>query len=160
MESGVRLERLEPMRAAHTHAIGGTPEEDAWRILEAWARPRGLLGEGSGARVFGRNTYPTEKPEPHGYEFFLTIGPGVELEGEVDVGEIPGGLYAVLGFRGLDKIGEAWGRLWNWVRESGYEHVGWRKGQHGWIDGYEERLRPLEGSPQDWAFDLWLGLKK
>jgi len=160
METKVRLERLEPILAAHTHAIGGIPEEDAWRMLETWARPRGLLDEGSGARVFGRNTYPTEKPEPHGYEFFLTIGPGVEPEGEVDTSEIQGGLYAVLGFKGLDKIGESWERLWNWLRDSGYEYIGWRKGKYGWADGYEERLRPFEGSPQDWAFDLWLGLKE
>jgi len=160
VEAEVRLERLESMRAAHVHAFSETPEEDAWRRMEAWARPRGLLEEGSGARVFGRNTYPTDEPEPHGYEFFLTVGPGIEPEGDVEMVEMPGGLYAVLRFRGLDNNREAWERLWGWIGESEYEHVGWRKGEHVWYDGFEEHLNPLEELRDEWVFDLWVQLKE
>lgn len=113
-EIDVRLERLPAMRAAHVHVFSESPEEDAWRKMEAWAEPRGLLGEGARTRIFGRNTYPTDEPEPNGYEFFLTVGPDAEAGGEIDIGEIPGGLYAVLGFRRLDNIGEAWERMWDW----------------------------------------------
>ena len=156
----VRLERLETMRAAHVHAFSETPEEDAWKKLTSWAKPRGLLEEGVRTRVFGRNTYPTDKPEPHGYEFFLTVGPDVKPEGDIDIREIPGGLYAVLRFKDLDNMKDAWLHLWNWINESEYDHIGWRKGDHGWCNGFEGRLNPLERSPRDWIFDLWVQLKE
>jgi len=159
-EMEVRLQKLETMRAAHAHALSDTPEEDAWKKIEEWAKPKGLLEDGVGTRVFGRNTYPTDSPEPHGYEFFLTVSPDVEPEGEIEMGEIPGGLYAVLRFRNLDKIGSAWQQLWKWIEESGYEHVGWKKGEHGWVNGFEEHLNWHEKKPQnEWVFDLWVQLK-
>ena len=156
----VRLERLPAMRAAHVHAFSENPEEDAWRIMEAWAGPLGLLEQGSGTRVFGRNTYPTTETEPYGYEFFLTVGPGVEPGDGIDLREIPGGSYAVLRFEGLDNIGEAWERMWDWIGGSGHEHVGWRKEEHGWCDGFEENLTPNEEDPSKWVFDLWVQLKE
>jgi DNA gyrase inhibitor GyrI len=156
----VRLERLPAMRAAHVHAFSESPEEDAWRKMEAWAGPLGLLEEGSGTRVFGRNTYPTTEPESYGYEFFLTVGPDVEPGDGIDLREIPGGLYAVLRFEGLDNMGEAWERMWDWIGGSEHEHMGWRKEEHGWCDGFEENLTPLEKAPEKWMFDLWVQLEE
>lgn len=157
----VRIDRLETLRAANTHVISGSPEEDAWNKMRVWAMPRGLFKKGSGTRVFGRNTYPTNEPEPHGYEFFLTVDPDLEPENDIDVKEIPGGLYAVLRFKNLNIIGDAWNRLFTWIEESEYEHVGWRKSEHGWVDGYEENLDPFGGlSPEEWVFDLWVQLKE
>jgi DNA gyrase inhibitor GyrI len=129
--------------------------------MREWARSNGLMKESGGARLFGRNTYPTDKPEPHGYEFYLTIGPDLEPEGDIEATEIPGGLYAVLRFKNLNRIGEAWEELWKWIKESRYEHVGWKKGEHGWVNGYEEHLNWYEGKPPtEWIFDLWVQLKE
>jgi hypothetical protein len=83
----VRTERLETMRAAHIHVLSETPEEEAWKKMVAWAKPKGLLEKG--IRVFGRNTYPTDNP--HGYEFFLTVGWNIEPDGDIDMREIPAG---------------------------------------------------------------------
>jgi len=75
--------------------------------------------------------------------------------------EIPGGLYAVLGFEDLSKIREAWEQLWNWIKENGYEHIGWTKGEHGWCNGFEEHLNWYEKkAPNEWIFDLWVQLKE
>lgn len=157
----VRIDRLETLRAVTTHVISDSPEEDAWHKMKAWAIPRGLFEKGSGTRVFGRNTYPTNEPEPHGYEFFLTIGPDIEPLDDIDVKEISGGSYAVLRFKNLNIIGDAWNRLFTWIEESEYERVGWRKSEHGWVDGYEENLDPFGGlPPEDWVFDLWVKLKE
>ncbi len=160
----VRLERLETMRAAYTHVLSDTPEEDAGKKIMEWAKPKGLLQKGVGARLFGRNTHPTDNPEPHGYEFFLTVGPDVEPEGDIEVREIPGGLYAVLRFKNLDNIGKAWKHLWNWIKESEHEHIGWKKGEHGWVNGFEEHLNWFEcyqfKPPSEWIFDLWVQLKE
>jgi len=136
----VRLERLEAMRALYTYAFSDTPEEDAEKKIMEWAKSKGLMEKNIEARLFGRNTYPTDKPEPHGYELYLTVPSDIKPEGDLKTREIPGGLYAVLRFKNLYKIGEAWEKMWKWIEESKYEHVGWKKGEHGWIGGFEERL--------------------
>ena len=156
----VRLERLETMRAAYTHALSDTPEEDAMKKMLDWIKTKGLMEKASGFRFFGRNTYPTDKPEPHGYEIYLTVNRDIEPEGDVETKEIEGGLYAVLRFKNLYKIGEAWVKLWKWIEESEHEHVGWKKGEHGWVNGFEEHLNWREEKPRtEWEFDLWVKLK-
>jgi len=57
------------MQAAYVHAFSATPEEDAQRRIIDWAKSRNLTTS-DGVRLFGRNTYPTENPEPHGYEYY------------------------------------------------------------------------------------------
>lgn len=96
----VRLDRLRNMRAAHVHTLSERPEEDAWRIIDSWAESRNVFKR-SETRVFGRNTYPTDKPEPHGYEFYVTVGSEVTGEGEVDISEIPGARMQFFGSRVL-----------------------------------------------------------
>jgi DNA gyrase inhibitor GyrI len=125
----VRLEKLKLMRAAHVHVLSETPKEDANRKLMGWAERNGVVKQG--ARLFGRNTYPTDNLEPHGYEFFLTIAQDVKSKGDVDLKEITGGSYAVLRFTSLEKIGEAWQKLWKWFEESKREQTGFRKEEHG-----------------------------
>ena len=160
-EMEVRLERLEAMCALYTYAFSDTPEEDAEKKMMELAKSKGLMGKNVGTRLFGRNTYPTDKPEPHGYELYLTVPSDIKPEGDLKTREIPGGLYAVLRFKNLYKIGEAWEKLWKWIEESKYEHVGWKKGEHGWVGGFEERLNWQEEKPHtEWTFDLWIQLKE
>lgn len=157
----VRVERLETMYCACVHVLSETPEEDAWKKMEAWAGPKELLEKSVGTRVFGRNTYPTNDPEPHGYEFLLTVKPDIKPEGGIKIKKIPGGLYAVLRFKNLDNMGKAWRALWEWIEESEYDHIGWQKGDHGWCNGFEEHLNWYEKKPTTgWIFDLWVQLKE
>ena len=157
----VRVERLETMRAVHVHVLSDTPEEDAQKRIIEWAEARGLQEKRVKPRLFGRNTHPTENPEPHGYEGYLTVSPDLEPEGDLEIKEVREGLYAVLRFNNLEKIHEAWQHLWDWIRESDYEYVGWKKGKHGWVNGFEEHLNWYEQKPQnEWAFDLWVQLKE
>ena len=157
----IKLKKIEPLKAVYSHAFGDSPEQDAWVILEDWARSRGLLSKENGGRIFGRNTYPTDNPEPQGYQLFLTIEHPINIKGDIRTGEIPGGLYAVLEFTRLDKIGEAWKYLWNWVENKEYKYKGWEKGEYGWVNGFEEHLNPFAGKPpDDWFFNLWIPLKE
>ena len=157
----VRLERLETMRAAYVHVLSDTPEEDAGKKMMDWARPKGLHKESVGARLFGRNTYLTDNPEPHGYEYYLTIGPDIKPEEEIETREILGGLYTVLRFKNLYGIREAWQHLWTWMKKSEHKHAGWKKGEHGWVNGFEEHINWREEKPQtESIFDLWAKLKE
>jgi hypothetical protein len=68
-------------------------------------------------RVFGRNTYLTDNPQVHGYEFFLTVGLDIEPDGDIDMRQISG-VYVVLRFNNLENIGNAREHLWNRIREN------------------------------------------
>lgn len=77
------------------------------------------------------------------------------------MGEIPRGLYAILKSTNLVGMAKAWPALWKWLENSEYEFTGWRKGEHGWVNGYEEHLNPFEDLPQnEWLFDLLIPIKK
>ena len=52
--------------------------------MREWAKSKGLMEKSVRARLFGRNTYPTDKPEPHGYEFYLTVDHDIEPEGDIE----------------------------------------------------------------------------
>jgi len=156
----VRIERLELMPAVHVHVLSDTPEEDAGKKIIKWAEARGVLERREKPRLFGRNTYPTDNPELHGYEFYLTVSSAIVPNGDIEIAKIDGGLCAVLRFKNLEKIQMAWQHLWNWIEASEYEHVGWNKGKHGWVNGLEEHLNWYEQKPQnEWIFDLWVYLK-
>ncbi|MCX9088573.1 MAG: GyrI-like domain-containing protein [Candidatus Methanoperedens sp.] len=145
----------QPLKIPFDHVL-----DSSFNISLAWAKPKGLLLE-KGARVFGRNTYPTDNPEPHGYEFFLTVGRDIESDGDIDMRQIPGGLYVVLRFKNLENIGNAREHLWNWIKENKYEYIGMRKGDHGWFNGFEEQINWHEGMPpNEWVFDLWVQLRE
>ena len=157
----VRLERIDPLPAVYAYAFSDSPEEDATKKLMDWTKSRGLMENNSVSRLFGRNTYPTDKSEPHGYELYLTVEGAIEAEGDIKSGAIPGGLYAVMRFKNLYRIGEAWEKLWKWIETSEYEHVGWKKGENGWVGGFEEQVNWKEQKQHtDWVFDLWVQLKE
>lgn len=157
----ITVDKREPLRTIFAYAFTETPEQDAWKKIQSWAGPKGLLSKEKGTRVFGRNTYPTDKPEPHGYELYITVEETIEVDEELTTGEIPGGLYAVLESTSLEGMAHSWPSLWKWLEESEYEFTGWTKGEHGWVNGYEEHLNPFEDNPpNEWLFNLMIPVKK
>lgn len=140
MSEEIKLEKIKSLRAAYFHAFSDNPEEDAWKKLESWGKKKGLLEENSKTRIFGRNTYPTDNPEPHGYGYFITIHPETKIDKDILIRIIPGGLYAVLKCEGIENLGSFWGKLWKWVKKSEYKYIGETKGTNGYELGYEEHL--------------------
>lgn len=123
-EMKVEIERLEPMRVASFHAMSESPEEDATKMLVAWAQPRGLLEDPEEHPVYGFNS-PDPKPGDtvRGYEFWIRVDPGFEAE-DAAVKDYPGGLFAVTRVHVKDPwqdIPSAWGKLVDWVEGSEYE---------------------------------------
>ena len=150
-ELDVRIVKLEPMRVASAHALGEGPEEDAIKKLIAWAKPKGLLEDPEKHRVFGfNNPDPSPGSPNYGYEFWITVGPDVEPEGEITIKEFSGGLYAVTRCEvqnPWDDIPGTWKRLVAWLEDSKY-----RWSPHQWL---EEHLGPLESSEQ-FVLDLYM----
>ncbi len=123
----VRIVRLPPMLVACFRALSESPENEAWNKLRMWADPRGLLDDPERHPVYGFNN-PAPAPEirEYGYEFWIAIDPEVSLEEGNVIKNFPGGLYAVTTCARLNRIGETWKALWDWVHspESG---LTWRR---------------------------------
>ncbi len=124
-ELEVRIVKLEPMRVASFHAYGADPEHDAAKNLVDWAKPLGMLDDPEKYRIFGfDNPTPSPGSPNYGYEFWITIEADMEPESEVDIKEIPGGLYAVTRCEikgdAYEVIPETWKRLVKWREDSEY----------------------------------------
>lgn len=135
----VRIVRLGPLRVASARAVSQDPEDDAWAMLVAWAKPRGLL-EPHGQRFFGfDNPLPTPSNPVYGYEVWITVGPEVQPEDGIRIKGFGGGLYAVAHCPQGDPhevVPRTWMELHEWAVSSGHQH-----GSHQWL---EEHIGDLE----------------
>lgn len=124
----VRIVKLEPLHVVSFHGFGPSPEDLAWQQLAAWAKPRGLLDYSPAHRIFGfNNPDPAPGSPNYGYEFWLTVGPEMQPEGDVKVQTFPGGLYAVarcvIRNDAYEVIGATWKQLVAWREASRYKEV-------------------------------------
>jgi len=143
-ELEVRIVRLEPLHVASALGYGESPEELAWKKILAWAKSEGLLEDLTAVRFFGfNNPDPSPASPNYGYEQWITVGPEVEAQGEIEIKDFSGGLYAVTRCQGIPSISATWKKLVAWLEDSPYERA-----HHQWL---EECLPPLE----DNVFDLY-----
>lgn len=152
----VRIVKLAPMRVASVRATGEAPERDAWDKMRAWAERKGLLVDVENHPVFGFNNPPPSRDrKEYGYELWIRIDPGTEPEGEIEVKEFPGGLYAVTACKLMGdpkgNVFEVWQELLEWVRRSKYA---WRKTHE------LERARNPQASSEDLVLDLHLPIEE
>ncbi len=128
-----RIERLEPMMVASAHATGKSPEREAWKKMEAWADPIGLLDDLDRHPVFGfNNPDPSPGSDEYGYEFWVAVDPDIEAGPGIELKEFEGGLYAVTTCKLFDEINsefflregylESWKKLHDWVEENQVRH--------------------------------------
>jgi AraC family transcriptional regulator len=129
----VRIVDLPPMRVARVHAFGEHPEHMAGQKLLDWAQPKGLLDDPQAHRIFGfNNPSPSPGSPNYGYEFWITVGPEEEPDGEAQIQEFAGGLYAVARCTvsgDPEAIGRTWQRMVVWREESPYQGAG-----HQWLE--------------------------
>ena len=121
MEIEVKIVELEPMRVASFRVISETPEHDAAKLLTEWAQGKGYLNDLEKHPVFGfNNPNPSEGKKEYGYEFWIKVDEDYSEEG-LTLKNVSGGRYAVTTCHHLSQMGELWRRLFNWVKENGYE---------------------------------------
>ncbi|MCA9933497.1 MAG: GyrI-like domain-containing protein [Ardenticatenaceae bacterium] len=145
----VRLIQLEPARVAVAHGFGKNPEEIAWEKLLTWARANGQLDGPYHPRFFGfNNPGPSPASVEYGYEQWMTIGSDVQTGSDgIEIKEMPGGLFVVARFKGLDAISRMWQELMVWVEASDYETA---PGQC-----LEELLSSPDAPMEEHVFDLY-----
>jgi|GEM_PF-1030436 len=155
------LERLKAMPVVSVQSQLGCPEADALEKILEYAKTN-VLTDKSGVRLFGRNFYPFEQPEPHGYEFYLTLDENVNPSQEFIVQNMFEGLYATLRVRGVAGIPNGWHALFSMVESAGYVPVGVCRQMYGWVTaGFEEIVNwQQQDASQERITDLWLQLKE
>ena len=150
----VRIIQLPAMRLASVSAYGPTPEDEAWKNLEAYARQHGFFESlETSHRIFGfNNPNPSLGSPNYGYEFWVTVGP--EIDGP-EIREMPGGAYAVLRWDGMgnpyETIPAAWQKLVQWAEQSPYRLVE--------RPCLEEHLKPTHQVDNGFMLDLYLGIE-
>ena len=145
----VRIVDMEPMRVASALGFGETPEPLAWNKILAFAEAKGL--DTAAARFFGFNNPDPPPGSPnYGYEQWMTVGPDVQGEGEVEIKEIPARRYAVARCESLSIIGQVWQDLVTWFEDSPYQ-----KPPH-FYECLEELLTPPDLPFEEYVFDLYL----
>lgn len=158
----VRIVKLEPMRVASVRAISESPEGEAWERMRAWAEPKGLLDDIEKHPVFGfNNPNPSPDRKEYGYEFWIRVDPDTEPEGEIEVKDFAGGLYAVTTCNLQEELAseffqtegflEPWKKIYDWVKSSQYRH-----GSH---QGLEKAHDP-GASPEDLVLDLYCPIEE
>jgi len=146
-EIEVRIVTLEPMRVASAYGFGEQPEEQAWSKLLTWAKSQ-EYEDLSQYRFFGfNNPNPSPGSPNYGYEQWMTVGPQVEGDDEIEIKDFQGGLYAVTRSQGLQNISENWQKLVVWREDSKYKEA-----HHQWL---EECFTPLAERLEDFVFDLY-----
>lgn len=131
-EFKVEIVELEPMRVASVRAISETPEHDAWKKMRTWAEPKSLLEDIEKHPIFGfNNPDPSPDRKEYGYEFWIRVESDIESEGEIEIKNFEGGLYAVttcnlkeeLESEFFKKEGylESWKKIVDWVKYSKYK---------------------------------------
>ena len=159
-EFDVHLVRLEKLRVASLHGFGTEPELQAWEKLADFSGAKGYLKDLQHHRIFGfNNPDPTPGSPNYGYELWISVDPEVVAEGEVEIKEFLGGLYAVRRCEAsgdpYEVIPAAWQQLVVWREQSPYQ-----PGSQQWL---EEFLRPdgkglVETAAGAWILDLYLPL--
>ncbi|MBE0699586.1 MAG: GyrI-like domain-containing protein [Anaerolineaceae bacterium] len=154
-EINVRIVNLEPYRVASAYGFGSGPEGIAWKKMIAYVKSKGLERDGQAHRYLGfNNPSPTPGSPNYGYEQWITIGPETEVEGDIQIKEFSGGLYAVTRCQ-LRSIGETWQALAGWREKSQYQ-----SGRHQWL---EEVLVPPSDETtidEDMELDLYLPIAR
>jgi DNA gyrase inhibitor GyrI len=144
------------MRVASVRIVSAAPEREAWHKLRAWAGPKGLLDDLGARPVFGFNSpSPSPGQREYGYEFWLGLDRELPGEGEIQVKDFPGGLYAVVTCRLVGdpagSVPELWRKLWEWVQTSRYK---WRRTHE-----LEKHHNP-HAAEADMVLDLYLPIEE
>lgn len=126
----VRIVKLSPMRIACYRAISKTPEDDCAKVMNEFIGKHGLSEKDYGFRHFGfNNPDPVAGSDIYGYEMWVSIPKGLEVNEPLWEGQMLGGLYASIPTY-MSSIFENWQKLHKWVGES---------------DSYEAEFKPEQG---------------
>ena len=152
----VRLVDWPAQRIAYERVIGSFDwgrVVAAFERLMAWGRRHGLV---PGAQLLGTSPDDSDVTPMDKYQvdWCLIVPPGVDVDGDISVGEIPANRFAVVHCAGdLPKVERAWRHLFHtWLPGSGYEPTDAPN-----MEVY--RRTPLELGWETFDFDCYLPVR-
>jgi len=115
----IKIVELPAARVVSFHAKDSTtPEEDAFQMLEAWGKPRGIFEDPTLFQIFGFNNPWGREGELRGYEFWVVIPDDYAPGDDAVVKHFSGGKYSMATSVGVGNIGRAVSMLHDWVAKS------------------------------------------
>ncbi len=146
----LKIVQLPKLRVVSFHAKDSkTPEEEAWTMLENWAKSKDMFNRPDIHQIYGfNNPDPTKEQPLYGYEFWITVNDDFEVESGKTVKSFDGGLYAVMSCGGVENITPTWGKLVERVSESKYTLVK----THQWL---EHHVDPHNTDLNTFVLDLY-----
>jgi len=116
------LPELTVAYASHVGPFNGIPE--AFDRLARWAGPRGLFNApGVKSLAIYHDSPETTEESKLRSNACVTVAPGTEVSGDINLMTVPGGKFAVARFEiDPDQFGEAWDALMGeWLPSSGFQ---------------------------------------
>ncbi|HUW68683.1 MAG TPA: AraC family transcriptional regulator [bacterium] len=121
----VEVRKLPELTVAYARHVGAfNAIGEAFGRLSRWAGPRGLFRVPGAQSLAVYHDSPETTPEQKlRSSACVTVAPGTEVSGDINVMTIPGGMFAVARFEILpSQFGEAWDALMGeWFPSSGYQ---------------------------------------
>ncbi|MHA2363467.1 MAG: effector binding domain-containing protein [Candidatus Hodarchaeales archaeon] len=153
-DNKAKIVQLQSMRIVSFHVTESeTPENESWKKLEAWAKPKGLFDNPTKNIIYGfNNPDPTKESKTYGYEFWITLDEDFEVDEEITIKTFSGGLYAVMACRGVENISPTWKKLVDWIKNSKYQFA-----KHQWL---EHHIDPNITDHNKILFDLYAPIKE
>ena len=147
-EIDVKIIMLEPTHVISAYGFGAEPEGIAWEKINVFAQKNELNLADESVTTYGFNNPNPSKGSPnYGYEIWLPVADDVIPDGDLRILDFSGGLYAVTTFKGLENMGEVWGKLVKWREGSKYKPA-----HHQWL----EELTTYEVPSEEFAFNIYL----
>jgi len=146
----MKIVKLPKMRVVSFHVHESkTPEEVAFKLLEAWANPQGLFKKPAEHQVYGfNNPNPTKEKAEYGYEFWITVSEEFTVAESQTIKTFEGGLYAVMTCKGVKNIAPTWGELAKRIDNSDYNP----SKSYQWL---EHHINPLVSDYNELLFELY-----
>lgn len=131
-DNEMKIVKLPKMRVVSFHVKEAEmPEVEAFNLLEAWAKPKGLFEKPDKHQIYGfNNPNPTKEEPSYGYEFWITIEESLQVDETQRIKTFDGGLYAVMTCKGVENIAPTWGELVKRVEDSDYKPTK----SHQWLE--------------------------
>ena len=122
----VLVQTLPTYRVAYMRTIGpygvGGGIQDVWQRMARWAGARDLWTPDRLCLGIGHDNPKVTEPARCRYDAAIVIPAGFTPDGDVNVGEIEGGKYAVVHFVGKGpEVGSAYDGIFAWLPNSGYQ---------------------------------------
>jgi DNA gyrase inhibitor GyrI len=159
----IKIVELPATRVVSFHVPNSTtPEAEAYGMLEAWGKSRGILDQPALHQVFGFNHPYGPMGEPRGYELWVTIPDGYDPGDNVEVKHFAGGKYAMATLLGVNNIGPVVQMLHDWVAASDQYESGYPPEFNVDVDpmpDLEQVVSPLEISPEQYRLDYYVPIR-